>query len=196
MKTVFIIVCTVLVIALTVFGIIFFVSPKTTTITPKEKNAAFTKLLGREPILTEKIRRSTLVQYRGNYLSFMYPDAAKKYPSEKVDNITVLENFQFQETGDPRYHFVTQVETYSNAPLQYDDIAGVHLRRLQNNIYVEDSVSSPAGSWVTFVKKDDMFEKTGFLVVNGKLYTFSITGSDPAIEKIFDKVISSVSTIR
>ncbi|HSW96475.1 MAG TPA: hypothetical protein VLF89_01480 [Candidatus Saccharimonadales bacterium] len=196
MRTLLIIFIALFIIAIAVAGIIFFVSPKNITITATEKNAAFTKLLGREPILTEKVRSNAFVQYSDQYLRFMYPAAAKKYPSEEIDNTTVLENFQFQETDGPRYHFVTQVdrvETQDVASLRYDDVSGVRLRRLQNNIYTESSLSSPVGTWVVFVKKNDMFEKTGFLVVNGKLYTFSITGSDPIVEKIFDGVVESAT---
>ncbi|HSW88502.1 MAG TPA: hypothetical protein VLG12_05050 [Candidatus Saccharimonadales bacterium] len=196
MRTLLIIFIALFIVAIGIAGVIFFISPKNTVITAKEKKAAFTKLLGREPILTEKVRSNAFVQYSDQYLRFMYPAAAKKYPSEKIDNTTVLENFQFQETDDPRYHFVTQVdrvETLHATSLQYNDVSGVRLRRLQNDIYTESSLSSSAGTWVVFVKKDDMFEKTAFLVANGKLYTFSITGSDPIVEKIFDKVVESTT---
>jgi hypothetical protein len=197
MRTLLIIFITLFIIAIGIAGIIFFISPKNTTITTKQKNAAFAKLLGRNPILTEKVRNNAYVKYKGTYLTFSYPSAAKEYVyGDKPDNKTVLESFQFQETNNPRYHFVTQVSSVEArliASLQYDDISGVRLRRLQNTIYTESSLASPVGNWVVFVKKDDMFEKTAFLLAGGKLFTFSITGSDPVIEKIFDTVVSSVS---
>lgn len=172
---------------------VFLLSPKNTSLTAQEKNEALAKLLGHNPILSEKVRNTNFQNYNGTYLSLLYPVAAQKYSYDeniKKDPL-ILENFQFRET-DMRYHFVIQVKDREDNIVTYEDIPSVSLRRSQVELYKEGSFSTSQGTWVTFVKTTDGFEKTGFLLHSGKQFTCSITGSDPAIEKIFDQVVDSV----
>src|SRR5258708_2510433 len=97
------------IIAIIICIVIFFISPKNTAITTKEKSTAIVKLLGREPIFTEKIRNVGLSLYHGTYLTFSYPTAATISTSEgAIKSSSQIEKFQFQE-NEPRYHFFVQV---------------------------------------------------------------------------------------
>lgn len=193
MRTIYFILALLVIISFGIGVIVFFMSPKHTDLTTKEKQNALTKLLGRHPILTQKVRSTALVQYSGTYLSFSYPAAATEYvydaPIDKSG--FVLEHFHFQEHM-PQYHFVLQVEKQNADALRYDDVSGIRLRRTQKDIYTESLLHTNSGNWITFVKKDDAFEKTAFLLHGDKLFTLAITGSDPSIEKIFDDVLQSV----
>lgn len=172
--------------------IVFLLSPKNTSLTPQEKNEALAKLLGRNPILSEKVRNTARISYNGTYITLSYPAGAIKYPyDENVDkNNLVLENFQFRET-EPRYHFVVQVKDRKDTS-SYEDIPSVALRRSQKDLYKEGSFTTSQGTWVTFIKTNEGFEKTAFLLQHGKQFNCSILGSDPAIEKIFNQVVASI----
>jgi len=183
---------TLLVIIVGIGIAVLLLSPQNTSLTAQEKKQALAKLLGRSPILSEKVRNTSLVPYNGTYISLSYPVGAIKYPyDENVDKTNlVLENFQFRET-EPRYHFVVQVKNRMDA-LSYDDIPSVSLRRSEKDLYKEGSLKTSQGTWITFIKTNEGFEKTAFLLQNGKQFNCSIIGSDPAIEKIFNQVVESI----
>lgn len=192
MRTVLYVTILVFILAGMVLGALLLYSPGKTALTDAQKQAALIKLLGREPILSQAIRNSGVIQYDGKHLTFSYPAVAQNYPSNTVNNSTfVLENKEFKESN-PRYHFIVQVVQYPNA-MTYGAIPSIHLRRTQTNIYTESPMAIDKNQGIAFVSQTDGYEKDAFLLYNGLLYTFVITGGDPEIEKIFDGVVRSAS---
>lgn len=195
MKSFLIIVSTVFFLAGGLFVAIVIYSPKQTVFSAHDKQVALQKLLGRNPIITENIRPTGTIGYDGKYVSFLYPAAAQDY-SYNDNNVKgstfVLESKEFKESN-PLYHFIVQVIKQSDQIKIYDDVPSIHLRRTQTDKYQESPILIGQEQGVAFISESEGYEKDAFLLHNGLLYSFVITGGNAKIEKIHTQVVKSAA---
>lgn len=167
------------------------------TLSTQEKETALTNILGRKPILDEKEVAKGNVQYKGKHITFLYPAKAKIYVLKvngevKKDNWN-LDSLNF-DLDNPR---ITVLITVSNAPESVKDITGypsVKLRQIQPGMYHQKGITIDGHSGLEFDKQDNAgFEKSAFIYFDGRIYFFSVSGSDvSAIEDLFKNITSSV----
>jgi hypothetical protein len=112
------------------------------------------------------------IKYRGQYMTFMYPAGAEKYPLKKADD-SILERIDL-EIRQPRLTIVAVAIAATEKSL--DEVSGVKMRRLQKDVYREDQVIVGVEKNPVFSKLDGK-EKTVFVLYHGRLYTLSVTGN-------------------
>jgi hypothetical protein len=164
------------------------------SLTQAEKEAALTNILGRQPILTNNEPTGT-VQYKGKYATFSYPAKAVVYTYKDpniVKNKSELEMFSF-DINNPRLIFNFSVSDNSGSIADAKDISGAIFRENQVNGYSQSELSINGAKGPVFAKQGAQAEKTGFWLVNNKLYTFSVTGSDyEEVVNLFDAITASL----
>jgi len=126
-----------------------------------------------------------MLKYRGQYMTFMYPATASKYPLKKA-NESILEQIDF-EIDNPRLSIVVAASQAIERDL--NEVSGVTLRRSQKDKYREDQV-------VVGVEKNPVFstldnrEKTVFVMYNHRLYTLSVYGPDAEeVKALWQKIL-------
>ena len=161
-----------------------------------EKEAAIAKILGRKPNLTDSIKTGD-TQYKGKYVSFMYPAAGVIY-TQRLNGAPVkqtnLEYFSF-DLSDPKLIFSMEVVQTPGSVTSLEDYPSVKLRQLESNIYKQSQTEADNQTGFAFEKAGEASnsEKTGFFFLKGKIYSFSVQGSDlKAIEDLYNKIISGV----
>lgn len=134
--------------------------------------------------------------YNGEYFSLKYPTTAKPFESAKLldMNPEVVEYFSF-DGFSPRVVFSATVIVPSNQKLtNLDEVSGVMMRRNDEEKYSKGVIDIEGNRGEVFTKSLEGFEKTAFIVRDGKLYTFSMTAQSGGrmIEEGFDEIIRSV----
>jgi hypothetical protein len=167
------------------------------SLTKTEEQQALENILGREvnTEVTPVPLGDTL--HQGKYVSFLYPKAAKQFIA--LDNgqpvkFNDLEHFSF-DISDSNLHFFSQVLVYPSIQ-SVSDYSGVRLRQSEPDTYTQSLVtSSDKQNGLAFANYDSQagYQMTGFFLVNGKIYTFSIQGPDQqAVKNLFEEIIPTV----
>jgi len=165
------------------------------SLTESQKQQALKNILGRPVVLTEKLAVTGNVLHKGKYVSFMYPKVAKEFVAQyngAAVELPDLESFGF-DLKDPRAHVFTAVLDGSSLT-NLTDNPSVSLRQSQSGIYHQLTVTADGQSGLAFEKYDITagYEKTGFFLVNGKIYSFSVQSADQQTEAdLFNKIIST-----
>jgi len=179
------------VVSLTVFLIL---NHSAKSLTQAEKEAALVNILGRKPILTNNEATGTVV-YNGQYASFSYPAKAVIYTYKDpniVKNKSELEMFSF-DINNPRLILNFSVSSNSGSLVDAKDISGAIFRENQANGYSQSELLINGAKGLVFVRQAAQAEKTGFWLVNDKLYTLSVTGSDyQEVVNLFDVIAISL----
>jgi hypothetical protein len=159
-----------------------------------EKEAALINILGRKPILNNNVATGN-AQYEGKYAGFNYPAKAVIYTYKDpniVKNNSELEMFSF-DINNPHLIFNYSVSDNSGGMLSAKDSSGAIFRLDKSNGYSQSEVSIGQTQGFVFAKQGAQSEKTGFWLVNNRLYTLSVTGSDyQKVVNLFDSIIVSV----
>ena len=74
-----------------------------------------------------------------------------------------------------------------------DDFPAVRLRE-QDSTYRQSQITADNNQGLSFERMEDFsFEKTGFFLVNERIYTFSVIGGDEqTVLSLFEKMIGSL----
>lgn len=163
-------------------------------LTPEEKEKAISEILGRKANINPNVVTGD-TSFKGKYAYFDYPKAAKIYeykdPGVK-NNENSLESFSF-DLQAPRRIFNYTSDSSSVSKLE--DITAVSFRKNASNGYSEEIVKADGNSGLAYTKNANgefMAEKTAFFLVNGKVYTVSVTaGNLDDAKKLFSEVIGS-----
>lgn len=161
-----------------------------------EKEAAIAKILGRKPNLTDKDVPTGDREFKGKYISFMYPAAAterKQLLNGEELPYTGLELFIFV-LESPKLTANAEVIKAPQNITSLNDYPSVKLRQIQSNIYNQKDIFVGNTKGLSFDKQSASgFEKTGFFFLNDKIYSISIQSPDSkAAGELFDKIIASV----
>lgn len=125
------------------------------------------------------------IEYRGQYMTFVYPARAEKYPLKKADK-AVLERIDL-EIKNPRLTMVAVAIATKEKTL--DEVSGVRMRRAQTDVYREDQVMVGVEKNPVFTRLDGK-EKTVFVIYHDRLYTLSLTGDDAGeLARLWAKVL-------
>lgn len=181
-----------IIIVLGFLGYAFF-SVKNNSLSDTRKKTAMEKLLGREPILSINPHENEWTLYQGKYLIFTYPINSLVYHHgvEDMTNIHALEDFEFQKKENPKYFFVIQVIDRPSAII-LSDIPDVLMRENNSDNYRKKEIGFNTIEGVSFTKViSDSVEKTAFFLNKGREYSFAITGVDPQIFSIFDRLLKT-----
>lgn len=181
---------------LTAIFIIFFNKPSK-SLTASEKEQALTNILGRKPVIGDANEPKGNTEYKGHFVSFLYPARAKVYILKvngevKKDNWN-LDSLSF-DLSDPRVSVLVTVSQAQNGVLSLDDYPSVKLRQIQPGLYHGKEIVINNHKGLEFDKNDQQIvEKTAFFYISSKIYVFSITGADKeGIEELFNQIMSSV----
>jgi hypothetical protein len=167
------------------------------SLTKAEEQQALENILGRK--VNTEVTPPVLgnAQYQGKYVSFMYPKAAKEFialSNGQPVKFNDLGHFSF-DISDSNLHFFSQVLVYPSIQ-SLSDYPGVRLRQSESDIYTQSSiVSSDKQDGLAFVNYDSQagYQMTGFFLVGGKIYTFSVQGPDEqSVKDLFEKIIPTV----
>jgi hypothetical protein len=189
----------ILVLALALFSALLVLNRTTKTMSKAQEQAALAKMLGRKPNLDLKDAPTGNVQYKGKYGAFMYPAMAKIYtyrdPSV-VANKAELEIFSF-DIADPRLIFYFDVNNNPGNLTNIDDIAAVKLREDKTRGYQQSEILADGQRGLIFTRIDLQSEKSGFFIVNSKIYSISVTGNDSKeVENLFDNIIKTLQFLK
>lgn len=159
-----------------------------------EKEAAIAKILGRKPNLTDNTPVGD-TEYKGKYIYFKYPAAAvirKQLLNGQEVPYDGLERLIFKIESSKVTLYMEVIEAPVNVT-SLNDYPSVKLRQIQSNGYIEQDVFVEDVKGLSFEKQTTSgFEKTGFFMLNSKIYSFSIQGPDvKEVEKVFNSIISS-----
>lgn len=184
----------VIIVLVSIISVYIFLNRASKIMSQAEKEAAIAKILGRKPNLTDDTPKGDTT-YQGKYISFMYPARAKIYTyvdPNFAQNESLLETFSF-DIDNPRLIFnFSIVENTGNLP-NVSEISGVKLRQDKTRGYKQSEVAADGYNGLFFEKDGSKSEKTGFFLVNNKIYSFSIQSSDSkAVNELFNKIVSSV----
>jgi hypothetical protein len=134
------------------------------------------------------------VWYRGEYASFMYPAKAKIYtfiqPNFK-NTTTYLDSFSF-DINNPR--LILNFAVTKTAITAVGDLPDVRFRQEKDQGYTQSELDVSGQKGLAFTKREEQqVEKTGFFVVNNKIYSISVTGSSyPDAVDLFNGIIQSL----
>lgn len=189
MKKIVLVVVILIGVLLSLFVIFNFSQKK---LTDQQKEQALTRILGRKPNLSDAPTGN--IEYKGENAAFQYPAKAKIYtykdPS-RAKNSSVLETFSF-DIDRPRLVFNFSVAKNEANLGSVEDISGVKLREISSYGYGKFEAKIGKDKGLVFQKSGSKAEKSGFFIINNKIYEISVTGS--AIEdvsKLFDEIIDS-----
>jgi len=164
---------------------------------PLDKEKALIKILGRMPNLNGKTVVSGEVEYKGKYMSFLYPKAAKIYyqtlNGQRIENNGALDYFGYDMEA-PRIIFTSEVVAVSSVQTKLEDSTSVRLRQSQKDLYAESQIILADGiQGLSFIKTGNDGEISGFFFINNRYYTIAITGSSMKdMKDLFNKTILSL----
>lgn len=188
----------VLVILLLILaGGFIYTSLKPDKLTPEQREEAIGQIMGRKANLNPEIKTGD-THFEGKYATFDYPAAAKiyEYRSTQIkNNDNMLESFSFDMQA-PRRVFNYTVEENSSSVGKIEDLPAVNFRKNPANGYKQENIKVGNNTGFAFVKDGSgefMAEKSGFFLVNGNIYTISVTASTKAdADSLFKEVLSSM----
>jgi hypothetical protein len=165
-----------------------------------DKHKALLKLLGRQVNLSEKTTPQGNLSYNGKYYSLMYPKAAEIYNPPDMANASaagILEWFSFNIKQLPRAYFYSEVKEAPWYLSSVSDYSGIAFRLAKPDIYSKASITAGNQDGLVFEKQSlsnsEAYEKSGFFLVKGKIYSFTVQSVDERMEKsLFDKVMSTL----
>jgi|GEM_PF-6722712 len=171
----------VLFVSIVLLGVCGFVSyyamKPSAHLTASQKKQAFERMMGRQ------LRNPTAVPttntfYHGTYVSFSYPPVMQPYTHPlKKKNSSDLEMFQFQNRET---HLFFTADVVNGATVAgFSDISGVMFRQQPAQGYTHVSGTIGNQPALIFTKAGEEFEKTGFVIFQHRVYSFSATGADP-----------------
>lgn len=74
-----------------------------------------------------------------------------------------------------------------------DDLSDVVMRRMKTDTYEESRLQAGDREFLVFRNKEEIFQKTAFYYINGKVFALTLTSDDtPEIEKKFAAILASV----
>ncbi len=183
-------------IILVVIGIIFLfniLNSSSKSLSQAEKETAIAKILGRKPNLTDDAPKGD-TQYKGKYVSFMYPTKAKTYTyidTNFAQNESLLETFSF-DIYNPRLIFNFSIVENTANLRDVSEISGVKLRQDKTRGYKQVELTIDGHKGLVFEKDGNQPEKTGFFIVNNKVYSFSVTGNSfKDVVGLFDNLVKT-----
>jgi hypothetical protein len=175
-------------------GVFLWLNNPVRMLSENEKEAAIANILGRKPNLTNNTPIGN-TQYKDDYLSFNYPKKARIYSYKEpntANDASYLDLFSF-DILDPRLVFNFSVKQSINKTLNYSDIADVKLRQLSDRGYAQKELQSDGQQGLAFERLGEKAEETGFFIVNNRIFSFSVTGSDPKeVTQLFDSITQSI----
>ncbi len=190
MKKIVVFIFILLSLLLTIF---FIFNPSQKKLSDLEKEEALTKILGRKPNLSDNEPQGE-VEYKGKFVSFKYPAKAKIYTYKDpnmVKNTSVLETFSF-DIDKPRLIFNLSVVKNAASLKDVKDISGVKLRQIKSSGYVQSEGKLGENKGLVFVKPGSSSEKSGFFLINDRIYEIAVTGNNfEEISLLFDGIINS-----
>lgn len=171
-------------------------SPAVPPLSQEQKKQAFENILGRDVRETKNIPQGEKV-YKGKYFSLSYPAYAKIY-ERKNPNITnnknLLEFFRL-DSENPKLKFVAMVSS-GDGLARLEELSGVRSRK-QNKQYIEMPLVVDGTTGILFIKAIDGVERSSFFLMDGKSYSFVITGVDAnALEKIYQQIMKSLQLLQ
>ncbi len=176
-------------------AVVVFLNRPVKNMSNSEKEAAIAKILGRKPNLTNNTITGDK-EYKGKYVSFVYPASALIY-TQKINGEPVkqtgLEYFSF-DLDNPKIIFSMETVGVPDAVQSVEDYPGVKLREIENSLYIKNEVFVGGKKGFVFDKSsDNNFEKTAFFYFEGKVFSFTISGTDQkGIDNLYSKIISSL----
>lgn len=179
-----------------IVSIFYFLNKPSREMSKQEKESAVAKILGRKPNFTAKDAPAGDAEFKGKYISFMYPAVAtirKQLLNGEELPYTGLELFLFS-IESPKLSFSAEVLEAPKNVASLNDYPSVRLRQIQANLYDQKDVFVGNTKGLAFDKQSQTgFEKTGFFFLNNRIYSFSIQGSDSkAAGELFNKIIASL----
>ena len=167
--------------------------PPKESLTKDFKEQAITKLLGRKAQLDVVEEKKGNTSYKGKYISFEYPAKAEIYTIKDpgfASSSALLEDFSF-DIRSPRLIFnMAVLKSIANS---VDDNPGVKFRQNANGTYIEQIVTIDGHQGKVYARSGEEPEETGFFLVDGRMYSLSITGTDfTEIKNLFDSLLKSV----
>jgi hypothetical protein len=166
-------------------------------LTQVQKEEALKNLLGRKAQAKEETVSTQWEDYISKYFSLSYPGWAKIYNKDNSNiksNKSVLEFFRF-DMEFPRITFIAQVLDGSKIN-KITDSSPVMLRRTQSDVYTEAPVKVSGRDGLIYSRNKDGFERSAFFLIDGKEYSFVLSGANsPESSDIFNKIISQLKFI-
>ena len=193
MKKIVLIILIILALISLLVTINFVFNPSQKKLTDSEREKALLKILGRKPNLTDSQPKGN-TEYKGKLVSFTYPAKAKIYTYKDPNmakNTSVLETFSFDID---RPHLVFNLSVMANAASLKDvnDISGVKLRQINGSGYKQSDGKLGENKGLVFEKSGSQAEKSGFFLINDKIYAIAVTGNNlKDVSLIFDGIITS-----
>lgn len=171
-------------------GFYVFSQPSSKALSDEVKEDALEKLLGRDVKFSDDTPQGNSI-YDGKTISFSYPAKAIVYDFRERSSSSqsaALDDFSF-DIKEPRLIFNLKVSKSSINSI--DDIPAARLRAMRPE-YKKQNFSIEGVKGMSFYNESGEPEKSGFLISNGRIFSFSVTGSIPSeVEKLFDGIISS-----
>ena len=171
----------------------FVFNPSQKKLTDSEREKALLKILGRKPDLTDS-QPTGEVEYKGKFVSFKYPAKAKIYTYKDpsmAKNTSVLETFSF-DIDKPRLVFNFSVMENAASLKDVNDISGVKLRQINSFGYKQSDGKLEENKGLVFEKSGSQAEKSGFFLINDKIYEIAVTGNNlEDVSLLFDEVFTS-----
>ncbi len=183
-----------IVVILLACGLYYFFAPAKGSLSTSQKNTALEKILGRDVRHGDNIKVG-YKKYNGKYLTFDYPAAAEEYTynREKILGTKfVLDDFQLQQLGGPKYFLNAMVQDASIAAT-LEDLTGVNSRENSHD-YTKNLRTIAHMQAVVFTKDNtDGAEDSVFFGSKDKYFTMIISGSQLSeIAPVFERILSSI----
>lgn len=174
-----------------------FLNRSANPLTESQKQQALTKILGRPVVLKEKYTPQGSLSYNGKYFSLLYPAAAHVYNQADQKNASpsgLLEEFSFEIKDLPQVYFYAEAKEVPWYLASLADYSGISFRLANPDIYTEKTITVNDREGLVFEKNSlsdsEIYEKTGYFLVNGKIYSFSVQSADQrAEEDMFGKIM-------
>lgn len=195
MKKLFVAIILILIAA---FAFIIFIvlNRQTRVLSQAEKEKALANILGRKPVLSDSAAKVKYTEFKGKYISFMYPENAQRFEGAEKEgpyfDKTALESFTFS-LSNPFLWTIIEVIPAPAGVYKLEDYSGVRGRQFDPG-YKQSTVSANGQTGLEFNRAGNSgIEKTAIFFLNGKIYSFSVQGGDSkAVDSLFIKIISSL----
>lgn len=176
-------------------------------ISQEEKNKAIEQVLGRS-IKHEKSISQGEQSYKGKLFSLAYPAYAKVHDRDNpniINNTNLLEYLRL-DSEEPHFKLIVTVSEASGVAT-LEELSAVKVRRpirqaqgkqneqisFVDKLYKEMPIIVDGKAGALFVKTNDGVERSSLFLINGRSYSFSMTGLDASeLEKVYGEIMKSV----
>ncbi|TXH00756.1 MAG: hypothetical protein E6P95_03090 [Candidatus Moraniibacteriota bacterium] len=183
----------VLVVIVLTLGALFYLfsQPSGKRLSDEEKKKAIESIMGRKAVLTDTTPKGEKV-FDGHDITFSYPAKAVVY-TFREKNVKPEDNpnddFSF-DVKSPKLVF--NLTSVPNTEMSLSELPAVRLREQRGNEYEKSTPTMDSAKGVAYFKSGRDSEKSGFFIANTKVFTISVTGSDPSeVKSLFDSVVAS-----